>query len=165
MSRVLIVGSHREQDEGRERFAEICEEIGYQLASAGHQLAVCSPSAECADPHVVAGANRAGTADQPARVTHFLSSEDLEALDGADAYPSERHPTLDLNTVITHEGWFSTYDLAVENCDILRFLRGHGWQPGPPMPCACHGRGSIWTGVGVADGETATSKALSSMLG
>jgi hypothetical protein len=105
-------------------FRETCEEIGFELASRGHQIVVCSTSPDCADLHVVDGANRAGAKIGPVSIACFVSTEDLQELDGATPYSGEAYPYVDCQLQLTHRGWFSTYDIASQGCDAAIGLGG-----------------------------------------
>lgn len=124
MSRILIVGSHREDDAALALFRTTCEEVGFELARRDHQIVVCSNDSKCADPHVVAGANRAGHAEQPASVAYFVSSEELAGLDKPEGYSQDDYPNVSCQLHLTHRGWFSTYEEATQACDAVISLGG-----------------------------------------
>lgn len=129
MSRVLVVGSRREDGGGAgeppaagSQFPVLCEAIGRQLTQRGHEIVVCSRSEHTADYSVVRGASRQSDVDRPP-VRYFVSAAEREA-GAADAFPRADFPNVDVDLRVTNSGWFACYTAAIDYVDAVIALGG-----------------------------------------
>ncbi|ETX06185.1 MAG: hypothetical protein ETSY2_18635 [Candidatus Entotheonella gemina] len=124
--RVLVIGSKRHLDDIQgERFNDSSRSLGAALATAGHEVIVCSPSFHTADPFIIEGMK---TVLGTHRVTLFRLPSESEELYKQVYEPSELGSQVPGKLIFDHRiaegGWRVIHLHAIRYADVVVAIGG-----------------------------------------